>query len=537
MENKIFFSPNGQNRTHDVVTALLHAQDGTTLVFEDGIYDFYAEGAYHGYFFPGCNRNGDKQVIFPLLHLNNIIVDGGGAKFLFHDRVFPLIMQDCENVTLRNFSVDFSFPRCLEGTVSAVDEDGFFLQMDLAQSGCHVNEHGNMVIRAGSEQFSSSERRFFLEQRDWHCFLSVGDIYYQHNNPPATVVYCDAEEQDNGIRFRYRDGSEKVHFTVGKRLMISYDELRENDVIFMERCKDTEIQNVRIFHGAGMGIVGQCCENLMLDHYVVDPGDDGLSATTADAILLTNFSGTVQIDHCCVDRSVDDAISIHGFYTRVDAVTDRCKAAVRMMHLSQAGTNPYFPGDKLVISDGETMCYRGYITVKRTFIRDDPALIYLETEEVLDGLLHPGDILENPDRTPEVLIRNCTFRNFPAIRLSSAKKTVFENNTVEHCTAVLINELVRYWSVSGCVRDVTIQNNTFSDMRTGICILSERPPESDIRHQNIRITGNVFRNCGTGIDASDTDHLTLLDNRFENVRTSCRMTRCTDVISDEIMIK
>ena len=177
------------------------------------------------------------------------------------------------------------------------------------------------------------------------------------------------------------------------------------------------------------------------------------------------------------------------------------------------------------------------MTVKRTFIRDDPALIYLETEEVLDGLLHPGDILENPDRTPEVLIRNCTFRNFPAIRLSSAKKTVFENNTVEHCTAVLINELVKYWSVSGCVRDVTIQNNTFSDMRTGICISSERPPESDIRHQNIRITGNVFRNCGTGIDASDTDHLTLLDNRFENVQISCRMTRCTDVISDEIMIK
>lgn len=535
MENKVYFSPNGQNRTPDVVTALLHAKDNTTLIFENGTYDFYADGAYRGYFFPGCNRSGDKLVIFPMLHLHNVVIEGNGAKFLFHDRVFPFILQDCENTILRDFSIDFSFPRCLEAAVTAVDEDGFFLHMDVQQNGCSVNEHGNMVIRAGSELFSSSERRFFLEQRDWHCFLSIGDIYYENINPPAAVVICDAEQQEDGIRFHYREGSEPVQFTVGKPLMISYDELRENDVIFLERCQNTEVRNVRIYHGAGMGIVGQCCENLILDHYVVDPGDDGLSSTTADAILLTNFSGTVQMTHCVVDRSVDDAISIHGFYTRVDTVTDRCKAAVRMVHLSQAGTNPYFPGDRLVISDGETMCCRGFVTVKRAFLRDDPAVIFLETEETLDGLLRPGDILENPERTPEVLIQNCTFRNFPAIRLSSAKKTVFEDNRVENCTALLLNDLVKYWSVSGCVRDVTIRNNQFANMDAGIRIFSERPMTSDIRHQNITIVGNLFRNCAVGIDASAVDHLTICGNRYENVGTPYRTACCTDVVENDCL--
>lgn len=533
MANCISFTPNGRNRTPDVVEALLHAADGTILSFAEGTYDFFAEGAYRGYFFPGCNRNGDKQVIFPLLHLRNVTIEGNGAKFLFHDRVFPFILQDCENITLRNFSVDFSFPRCLEAVVTSIDENGFTLEMDMETYGCRVNEHGNLLIPAGRETFSSSERRYFLEQRDWHCFLAAGDIYYDPKNSPATVVYCDAESLTNGVHFQYRKGSAHVQFTVGKRLMLSYDELRENDVIFLERCKNSEVQDVRIFHGAGMGIVGQCCENLHLNRYVVDPGDDGMSATTADAILLTNFSGKVHIENCRVDRSVDDAISIHGFYTHVDTVTDRCKMAFRMMHMSQAGTNPYFPGDRLVISDGKTMCFKGYATIKRSFIRDDPALIYLETEEELTDLLSPGDILENPDRTPEVWIHDCEFRNFPGIRLSSAQKMLFENNIVENCHALLVNDLIQYWSVSGCVRDLTIQNNIFCSMGTGICIMTERPADADVRHKNIRITGNRFRNCGTGISAACTDDLIIQENRFENVKVPCRLEKCRNVICQE----
>lgn len=533
MTNCIHFTPNGQNRTPDVVEALLHAADGTTLSFAEGIYDFYAEGAYKGYFFPGCNRNGDKQVIFPMLHLRNVTIEGNGAEFLFHDRVFPFILQDCENITLRHFSVDFSFPRCLEAVVTSMDETGFTLDMDMEKYGCSVNEHGNLLIPAGGETFSSSERRYFLEQRDWHCFLAAGDIYYDPTNAPATVVYCDAERLAEGVRFRYRKDSERVRFTPDKRLMISYDELRENDVIFLERCKNTEVEDVRIFHGAGMGIVGQCCDNLHLNRYVVDPGDEGMSATTADAILLTNFSGKVHIENCRVDRSVDDAISVHGFYTRVDTVTDRCKMAVRMMHMSQAGTNPYFEGDRLVISDRETMCRKGTVTVKRSFIRDDPALIYLETEEELDSLIGSGDILENPDRTPEVWIHDNAFCHFPAIRLSSARKMLFENNIVENCYALLVNDLIRYWSVSGCVRDLTIQNNTFSDMGTGISIITERPAESDVRHKNIRITGNLFRNCGIGISAVCTDDLIIQENRFENVNLPCRLENCSNVSCQE----
>lgn len=196
------------------------------------------------------------------------------------------------------FLLIFSFPRCLEAEVTEMNDEGFALK--IKGDGCDVNKFGNLLIKAGSETFSSSERRFFLEQRDWHCYIAAGDIYYENTGAPADVIYCDAVKRTDEIFFKYRENSVKVKFTLNKRLTLSYDELRENDVFFMERCENTEIKDVHILHGAGIGVVGQSCENLRLENYVVDPMDEGLYATTADAILLTNFKGKVIIDNCRV---------------------------------------------------------------------------------------------------------------------------------------------------------------------------------------------------------------------------------------------
>ena len=180
------------------------------------------------------------------------------------------------------------------------------------------------------------------------------------------------------------------------------------------------------------------------------------------------------------------------------------------------------------------MSRKGTVTVKRTFIRDDPALIYLETEEPVSELLCPGDILENPGRTPTVEIRNCVFKNFPAIRLSSAQKMVFENNRVENCTALLVNDLIRYWSVSGCVNDLTIANNVFAHMGAGIRIFSERTEGADVRHKNIRILHNTFESCEVGIAASCVDGLVIDGNHFEKVNTPITVSDCTDVTLQQL---
>jgi len=528
---EIRFTPNGKNRTADIVQTLLNVQNGTRLIFENGTYDFYAEGAYCGYFFIGCNRSGEKEVVFPLLNLKDITIDAQGSTFLFHDRIFPFIIQNCENVNFKNFTIDFSFPRCLEAIVERVDEDGFELGID-ESFGCFVNEKCNFLIPAGIETFSSSERRFFLEQRSWHCYISVGDIYYENTNLPADVIYCDAEKTKRGFYFRYKSKEVAAKFVENKRLMLSYDELRENDVFFFEYTKNSYIENVRIIHGAGMGIVGQCCENMHLVKYVVSPLDEDMFSTTADGVLLTNFKGKVTLENCRIDRSIDDAVSIHGFYTQVESITDTNKAVVRLVHPSQRGVNVYFPKDRVIVSDRDTMEEFGQLTVKKARLREDSRFINLEFEEPLDGRLKAGDYIANDERTPEIEIKECVFTDFPALRLSSRQKTVFKNNIVKNCNALLVNDLMQYWAVSGCVNDLTIQNNVFENCECAICIFVDRLSECNVKHKNIKIIGNTFKNCSKGISAEQVDGLTIAENVFENIKDELCLSSCTDVKSE-----
>ncbi|MBR4866399.1 MAG: right-handed parallel beta-helix repeat-containing protein, partial [Clostridia bacterium] len=226
---------------------------------------------------------------------------------------------------------------------------------------------------------------------------------------------------------------------------------------------------------------------------------------------------------------VDDAINVHGFYTRIERITDRNKAVARLVHPSQAGLNLYGKGDVLKVSHGDNMQEYANVTIKDSCIRDQVAEILLEFEEDVVGWLKVGDFLENNGRTPEVEIRNCFFSDFPAIRLSSGKKMVFESNVVKNCNGLLVNDLMRYWYLTGCVNGLEIKDNRFENMEKAISIFVDREGESNVRHKNIAILRNHFVNCRTGIEAGYVDGLTIRDNLFEGVATPILLRECEKV--------
>ena len=176
----------------------------------------------------------------------------------------------------------------------------------------------------------------------------------------------------------------------------------------------------------------------------------------------------------------------------------------------------------------------GKITVKKAYLREDPCLIYLEFDEEVAGKIKAGDYLGNDDRTPEIEIKNNVFNDFPAIRLSSSKKTVFVNNVVKNCNALLVNDLMRYWSVTGCVNDLTIQNNVFENCGTAVRVFVDRLAESTVKHKNIKIIGNTIKNCRFGISAEHVDGLKIKDNVFENVEEKIIFRECLNTEISEV---
>ena len=524
----------GKNRTPEVVRTLLQAQDGTVLKFEEGVYDFYEEGAYEGYFVPACNRSSDKKVIFPLLNRNAITIDGSGARFLFHSKVTPFIVQNCKKVTFQNFSVDFSFERCCIGKVGRVDEKGIEILVDREKYPYFVQNH-SLCFEAGNHIFSNAERRFTIRQftdKSFHCFLASGEIYYKDNETklPSNVFFCDVQETPDGFVLAYHsDACYRPDLKTGEDLKICYDTYRDNDVFFLERSQDLFFSNVRIYKGEGMGIVGQNCENLELNRFMIQPEKDFPEAysTTADGVLLSNFTGKVQMDHCVISGTMDDAMSVHGFYARAEKIIGPAKILARILHPSQGGCNVFFPGDRIRIADGIDMNVTGTAEVKESHIEDDPYLIHLEFTEAITGRIKPGDILENPERTPQVEVRNCLFEHTMAIRFGTSKKVLFEKNIVRGRHGVHVNDLLQFWYASGCVNDVAIRDNEFAEIPCAINIHVDRPPQSKMRHKNVTVTGNRFLHCGTALRAQRTDQLCFKDNIFEGVTTKAEIKDCT----------
>ena len=61
--------------------------------------------------------------MFDLTGMENFEVDGGGGDFLFHGYLCPFWIENAKNITLRNFSVDYSRTFHSEGEVVAYDPD------------------------------------------------------------------------------------------------------------------------------------------------------------------------------------------------------------------------------------------------------------------------------------------------------------------------------------------------------------------------------------------------------------------------------
>ena len=113
-----------------VLKALESSHGGEVLRFEKGEYHFHPDQAFEKYYYISNNRHGMKRVAFPMIGKKNITIDGDGSRFIFHGEIIPFVVENSENITLKNFSVDWERPFYSEGVITAADETGVTLQID-----------------------------------------------------------------------------------------------------------------------------------------------------------------------------------------------------------------------------------------------------------------------------------------------------------------------------------------------------------------------------------------------------------------------
>ena len=491
------------------------------LAFPRGRYDFWPQHSVEKvYFESNTTAVNPKRLAIFIEGFAGLTVDGGGSTFVFHDRMQPFTVDRSTGVTIRDLSIDWDVPLSAEAVVEAATEEHLDLRIDDRQFP-YVLENDRVVF-VGEGWKSGWWDAMEFDGRTLQVVPGTGDAgclgrgFKEHR----------AEALAPGrVRLHRRFGRRPA---VGNVLVLRHSE-RDHAGVFVVDSKDVTVENVDLFHCAGLGVLAQFTENLTVRglRAVPSPARRVLSGHD-DGVHVSNCRGLVLIEGSRFHGLMDDPVNVHGTSVRIVGRPAPDRLLCRFMHEQSTGMTWGRSGDRVAFIEHRSMRTAGEGTVVSFQARDR------DTFEVrLDGPVPPGivegDALENLTWSPDVTIRDNAFESNRArgVLVSTPGRVLVERNRFESSgSAILIAGDANYWYESGAVRDVTIRANVFgpaclsSPYQFGEGIISVLPeiPEPDPAfpfHRNIRIEDNEFHPADYPVlYAKSVDGLSFSGNRL-----------------------
>ena len=495
------------------------------LVFPKGRYDFWPEGGVEKvYFESNTTDNNPKRLALFIEGLTGLTVEGNGSAFVFHDRIQPITVDGSREVTIRDLSIDWDIPLSAEAVVADATEDHIDLRIDERQFP-HVVEDGRLVF-TGEGWRSAWRSAMEFDGRTLQVVPGTGDAgclgrnWREHR---ADIVAPGLVRLHR--RFERRPA-------VGNVLVLRHSD-RDHAGIFAVDSRDVTVENVNLYHAAGLGLLAQFTENLTVRNFnaVPSPARRVLSGHD-DGIQVSNCRGLVLVERCRFHGLMDDPINVHGTSVRILEKPAPDRLVCRFMHEQSTGMAWGHAGDRVGFIENESMRTVGE-GVLVSFTPIDRDTFELRLARPAPAEIEPGDALENLTWSPDVTIRGNHFASNRArgLLVSTPGRVTIERNRFESSgSAILIAGDANYWYESGAVRDVVIRQNTFdavcnsSPYQFGEGVISIMPeiPKPDPAfpfHRNIRIQDNEFHPSDYPVlYAKSVDGLVFSGNRLSRGR-------------------
>ncbi len=452
------------------------------------------------------NPDPTKHIGIWLKDMKNITVDGGGARFVTHGEMTPFVIDGCENVTLKNFSLVAADPSVPEMTVVSTDANSITAR-----------------VTAGSS-YEIEDGKFYWKGEGWRFGGGIAQVFYPQTNvtnrcesPLAGVT--KAIELDEGlVRFNY---DRAPGFKTGEVYQMRHS-FRTEACGFIHQSKDVKLENIKFHFLGNFGIVGQYSENLTYEKLYCAPewGSGRTCAGFADFVQMSGCKGKIRILDSYFEGAHDDPINIHGTHLKVmEYVSDR-QVKVRFMHGQSYGFEAFYKGDEVEFVDAHSLRCLQPACVKAVERIDDYEILLTLDRAVNDNVKTAENVsVENVTWTPEVEIRNNYFSRIPTrgILVTTRRKVVIEDNVFYRIpmSGVLVSDDARGWYESGPVRDVTIRRNLFMECGSPvIAMMPENDRYEGAVHRNVRIEANrfVIRQGSEAVSARATDGLIIRDN-------------------------
>jgi len=516
------------------------------LVIPEGTYLLYPDRAVEKYVHISNNDDGLKRIAFPLHGLDDFEVDANGSLFIMHGEMVTFDVQECENIRLKNFSIDWNKPFYFQGQVVAVHEElnAFDLKVhdecdyEIVANELVFLEKPGKAVRTWSDWAMHMKQDLGWEQNlDWNIWYDPSTMAAAYNGWPLTLRSYNeetgkryrVEEVENGL-LRIFDATPKlppvdwVLVIKGKKSLN-----RTSPAIHVFNSKDFLIENVTIHHAGGMGFIAERSENITMENLQVRVPENSsrMVTTTADATHFVNCRGLVYFNNCFFESMLDDATNVHGIYTRVNEIIDDYTIGVKRVHGQQLGFLFATPGDSIRISDMNNLEPYAKREVKSVLYPNSEFIEITFTEKIADDL-KPNSVADNLTWQADLHMQNTTVRRNRArsMLISTGGDALIENNRFLSCTftSILFEGDGTFWHESGPVRNVVIRNNYFEDFglaRTGAPILQCSPrvihegEPTHYYHKNIHFENNTCKVFGrTLVRLHSVENFTFSGNRI-----------------------
>lgn len=512
---------NGGDATQQIRQAIesVDSVSEVTIELEEGVYYLCPELAFEKYAAITNHGNGAKHIAFPIANHKKVVIEGNGATLIFHGQMMPFLFENCENIEVRNLTIDWDIPFTFLAEVIATSaeegwrevkprtaEDGFSWRLENGQILFPDIDGFNYECLGSTLAFDAANKR------------PVAGILDLHSEPTKV------EQLENGNLKIYEHLRQMP--PIGSLLSSKGD--RDNDryapAFDFKECSGVTLDGVTIHHALGMGFLFERSENITIRNskIVLSKDSKRVIASTADATHFANCRGDILIENCRFENMLDDGTNVHGTYVKVADIVDAHTLKVAFHHFEQLGFKFADAGDEMWFLFQPLAVRAATATVKGVNVIDEE-ITEITFNEPLPQELKVGDILENKTWNPIFTMTDCIIQNHRArsIVLKTPLKTVIKNNYFSSMmSGVLFRGETKVWYESGAVNDVLIENNTFengADCGTKHAALYITPlmganfDSVEIYDRNIRFVGNTIRNSNPRVVIAERVEGLLID--------------------------
>jgi hypothetical protein len=416
---------------------LCKTKEHPVLVFEKGRYDFWPQYSVEKVYYES-----NTTVINPrrcpiwIGQCKELTIDANSSDFIYHDRVQPFTIDHSQNITIKNVNIDWDVPLTAQAVVTDTAAGYVDIKIDASVYPFKI-EDGKIVFIGegwksnwwgmwGTMEFEPATGLIAPRTGDNGVFGTAPEQY------TATLL-------ENGMVRIQNTYTRKP--APGNILVMRHNE-RDHAGIFITESKNIRLENINLYHTAGLGVLAQYSENLSYYNLQVVPNKQKGRYFSGhdDGCHFSNCKGQILVDHCAFEGLMDDPINVHGTAVQVIEKISATQLLCRFMHEQSVGMQWAHKGDTIGFINHETM----QTIVTGTVTNFTPLSItdfIVEFSSAIPSTLQIKDALENLTYTPSVTIRNSLFgvNRARGILVSTPGKVLIEDNTFQSSgTAILI---------------------------------------------------------------------------------------------------